>query len=760
MRKNGENSGQRPNKVILSRTLFVGAMCGIVAFLILGIQLFKIMIVQHDYYEGLAVESQTQETTVSATRGTIYDAKGDTLAMSASAENVFISPYEIDKYGEDIELIATFLSELLSVDKNKIIEMAADTQYWYKTVATAQPSEITDQIRQFKEENNIVGVHLESTSKRYYPNETLACHILGFTGSEGQGLEGIEYLYDKYLEGNDGSIIRLKTADGSNMLFTDYEYYFDAQNGCDITTTIDSSIQYIVEKYLDQAIEDYDIQNGGCCIVMNVNTGEIYAMASRGDFDPNDYLTISAEAQSEIDSITDEDAKSEALEDAQREQWRNTAVSNTYEPGSVFKIITMAMALEEGVVDLDSTFYCGGSMDVLGRSEPLNCWRTTGHGLQTLTEAAQHSCNCAFVQIGLEVGAETFYKYCEAFGLFDKTNIDLTGEGSSIWWDEETFCDETNLSQLAAASFGQTFNVTPIQMITAVAAACNGGYLLEPYVVKEISDSNGDVVYAKERTVVRKVISEETSKIVCDILEQVVGGEGGTGSNAYVAGYRVGGKTGTTTKTTVQVETGEKEYMVSFCAVAPTDDPEVAILLVLDNPSKSSGIYISGGQMAAPVVGNILSEVLPYLGVEPVYTDEELQYANVPVSYVIGKSVDDAKKELEEAGLTVRVVGEGTEVTDQMPAANAKVTSGTEVVIYAEGSKPEGKVTVPSLYGMTLSEAKNALEGTGLYLEISGALPTSSSIVVFTQSYSSGTEVDYGTVITVTLTDQSKVGMY
>ncbi len=361
--------------------------------------------------------------------------------------------------------------------------------------------------------------------------------------------------------------------------------------------------------------------------------------------------------------------------------------------------------------------------------------------------------------MGLRIGAETFYKYCKAFGLFEKTNIDLTGEGSSIWWEEDVFCDENNLSQLAAASFGQTFNVTPIQMITAVAAACNGGNLLEPYVVSEIRNDSGDVLYSHDKTVVRKVISEETSKKVCEILEQVVGGEGGTGSNAYVAGYRVGGKTGTTTKTTVEAEENRKEYMVSFCAVAPTDDPEVICLLVLDNPVYN-GTYISGGQMAAPVVGKILSEVLPYLGVEPIYSEEEMDYINVPMPYVTGKSVADAKAEIEKQGLTVKVVGSGDTVTDQLPVANSNITSGTEVVIYAGEAKPEGNATVPSLHGLTLSEARSRLANAGLYLEISGALPTSSSIVVSSQSYPSGSEVKYGSVISVALIDESKIGMY
>lgn len=760
MRQNGNYSGQRPNRMLVSRTLFVAAVCGIFTFVLLGVQLFKVMIIQHNEYEELAVSNQTKETSVSATRGTIYDTNGNVLAISASAENIFLSPYEINKYNENVDLIADFLSELLEIDRQSIIEKTKDTKYWYKTVAMAQPSEITDKVREFKKENNIVGVHLETTSKRYYPNEDLACHVIGFTGTDGNGLEGVEYLYDKYLQGTNGSIIRLRDGNGSNMMFSKYEYYYDAQDGAEITTTIDSTIQYIVEKYLDQAIADYKIQNGGCAILMNINTGELYAIASRGSFDLNNYLDISQEKQAEIAKIQDEKERAQALADAQREQWRNTAISNTYEPGSVFKIITMAMALEEGVVNENTSLPCSGSIQVKGDTEARHCWRRTGHGPQNLVEAAQHSCNVAFINIGLRVGADLFYKYIEAFGLRDKTGVDLTGESDSIWWSDEVFCDENNLSQLAAASFGQTFNVTPIQVITAVAAACNGGYLLEPYVVKSITNSEGEVLYEKNRTVVRKVISEETSEKVCSILEQVVGGKGGTGSNAYVSGYRVGGKTGTTTKTTVQAQEGRNEYMVSFCAVAPTDDPEVVCLLVLDNPSRDSGIYISGGQMAAPAVGQILSEVLPYLGVEPVYSEEELQFVNVAVDYVKSMTVADAKAALEKSGLSVKVVGDGDTVIEQIPAANARVTKGTEVILYTSGERPTNNVKVPSLYGMTVSEAKAALSSRGLYLEIGGVLPTSSSIVVQSQSTPAGTEVKYGSVVSVTLVDKSKVGQY
>jgi stage V sporulation protein D (sporulation-specific penicillin-binding protein) len=425
----------------------------------------------------------------------------------------------------------------------------------------------------------------------------------------------------------------------------------------------------------------------------------------------------------------------------------------------------MAMALEEGVITENSTFYCGGSMTgIPGRTTALNCWKHAGHGTQTLKQAAQHSCNVAFVNIGLSVGADLFYDYVEAFGLWDKTGIDLSGESStrSLWWSDSVFKDPTNKSQLAAASFGQTFNVTPIQMITAVSAAVNGGYLMEPYIVSQITDADGEIVYSKEPTVVRQVISEETSKTVASILEAVVGESEGTGKNAYVAGYRVGGKTGTTTKTAYEAETGVKEYMVSFCGIAPADDPEIAVLVVLDNPAPTSesGIYISGGVMAAPAVGRIMSEVLPYLGVEPIYTNDEEALLDVTMPKVVGSTVEEATTALENRGFTVRVVGDGETVTDQLPSANMSIASSSSVIIYAGGEKKTDEVTVPNLNGMTFDQAKRALANVGLFMDTSGALPTSSSIIVSRQSVASGEQVEYGSIISVTLVDKSSLGYY
>jgi stage V sporulation protein D (sporulation-specific penicillin-binding protein) len=736
------------------------ALCGILAFLLLIGQLYKIQIVKHDYYEKLAVDQQTQETTVNATRGTIFDRNGNILAKNATAYTVFISPYEQQKYSEDANLISSTLSEILDVSKASILEKFEDTASWYKTIRTKIEPELADQVREFIGQYELKSVHIENDTKRYYPYGSLACHVIGFTGTEGKGLEGIEAKFNKYLEGTDGSISRLTTADGTEMLYTNYEDFIDSMNGDDLNLTIDVSVQYIVEKYLEQAIADYDVLDGGCAIVMNVKTGEILAMASCDNYDLNDYLAVSDKAQEKIDSYDTSEERSNALRDAQLKQWRNKAISDTYEPGSVFKIITMAMALEDGKTSPDSSYYCSGHMSVLGRTSPLNCWKTSGHGSQSLSQAAQHSCNVAFVNIGMAVGAERFYDYVDAFGLFGSTGIDLSGEESSVWWPESVFEDENNLSQLAAASFGQTFNVTPIQMITAVAAAVNGGNLMEPYVVRSITDRDGQAVYTKEPTVIRQVISAETSKTVASILGEVVGGKEGTGKNAYVAGYSIGGKTGTTTKTVKQAVEDVKEYMVSFCGIAPTDDPEIAVLVVLDNPSEDTGIYISGGVMAAPVVGNIFSEILPYLDFIPEYTEEEAASIDVTMPVVKGQTVEDAAGTLEALGLKVIIKGEGNTVTDQLPMNNSEVAAGTTVVIYTEGVKETDEVEVPDIGGLTVKEAVSVLKEVGLYLDTSGASPTNQKVTVSSQSVEPGETVEYGTVIEATLADNTDLGRY
>lgn len=738
------------------------AVCGVVAFFVLAFKLYQIQIQQHDYYEGKAVEQQTRDSTVAAARGTIYDVNGRVLAMSASVETVYIAPNETMIYKEDKELIAENLSEILSVDKESILKKMEDTKSGYKTIKRKIEEDMADKVRQFIKDYKIKSVHLEPDTKRYYPNSSLACHLLGFVGTDNYGLEGLEAYYNSYLEGTDGRIVRLKNAKGTDLLLTDYEDFYDAQNGDDVTLTIDSTIQFYVEKYLAQAIKDYDAQNGGTCIVMNPKTGALLAMASMANYDPNNFNAVSPEVQAELDKITDEEEYKQKLTEALLLQRRNKALVDTYEPGSVFKTITCAMALEENVVSLDSSFFCGGSMEVLGRPHPLKCWKSAGHGSQTLMQAMQHSCNVALVNIGLDVGAETFYKYVDAFGLKNKTGVDLPGEAGSLWWPAKYFIDSKNLSSLAAASFGQTFKITPLQMVTAVSAVVNGGYLMKPYVVKQITDADGKTVLANEPTMVRQVISARTSKTMCDILEQVVGGKEGTGKNAAVPGYKIGGKTGTSEKVAEDAasETGEKHYIVSFMGVAPMDDPQVVILLLLDSPTSKSGTFISGGNMAAPVVGHILSEVLPYMGIQPVYNDEEKNDLDVAVPKLQGKNIGQATEILEKMGLTVKVVGNGDSVTDQLPAPNAFVAPKSQVIIYAGAEKPTDLVTVPELYGKSFLDAKRTLESIGLFIKSGGTLVSSSQAIVSTQSIAKSEQVAVGTVIEVTLVDKSIWGHY
>ncbi len=760
-KKNSDgNTRQGPGKMILGRTLFLMVVCGIVAFIVLAVQLYKVMIVKHNEYESMAVEQQVRETTISAARGTIYDSNMKILAMSATVETVFISPAEMVMYEEDGSMIASELSRILNVDYDRIMEMWADTDSWYSTVARKVEKETADQVRAFIEKHELKSVHLVEDTKRYYPYSTLASQVIGFVGSyDNNGLEGIEAKYNKYLEGVNGQIVRATTASGTEMLLGDFEEYYDAQRGNDVVLTIDSTIQYYLEKHLEQAVIDNSIQNGAMGIVMDVNTGAIRGLANIKNYDLNNAWDVGEETQTQIDSLPEAD-RDTALYEAQLKQWRNRVLSDTYEPGSTFKILTLAMALEEGVASEDDSFYCGGSIQVTGDTAPRHCWKTAGHGDQTLTQAAQHSCNVAFINLGMRLGAATFYDYVEAFGFFDTTGIDLSGEESGVWWSEEVFEDPQNFSQLAAASFGQTFTITPLQLITAVSAVANGGNLMEPYVVQRVLDENGDIVMEQEPTVIRQVISEETSKRACKILEAVVNDKEGTGKNAYVAGYRVAGKTGTSEKVTVEVQQGYKEYMVSFIGFAPADDPQVAVLIILDNPSKDSGIYVSGGVMAAPVVGAIMGDVLPYLGVEPEYTEEELREVDVPVPSLRGLSVEDAMEKLEAAGLKARVEGEGAQITDQLPSANVAVDGGTEVILYAGVPMPQNTVTMPDLTDLTAEEAKARLAEYGLFIRTTGSTNSSAKVVVAKQSVAASEAVTVGSVITVTLVDQSNLGYY
>lgn len=770
----GKRSDVSPSRQMLRRTLFLMAVCGIAVFALLLARLYKLQIIDHEYYEQMAIEQQLREAPSSAERGVIYDRNMNALAVSASVDNIYLSPAEIEMYGEDKELIAERLSDILGLDRQDILNKASQTGSWYVTLARKVEREQADAVRAFKNEYGLRGVRLEADTKRYYPNSSLACHLIGFVGTDNYGLEGIEAQYNSALSGSAGKTVRATNAFGTDLLFSNFEEYYPGEDGFDLVTTIDSGIQFYVEKHLRQAVEDYDILNGAGAIAMDVNTGEILAMASLGSYDLNNFLEVDLADREKISQAQTKEEASVLLSQAQARQWRNKALSDTYEPGSTFKIITLAMALEEGLVSADSGFYCGGNVSVVGRTSPIRCWKSGGHGSQNLTEAVQHSCNVAFVNIGQRIGAKCFYDYCEAFGFLEKTGnpdenltsstgIDLAGESGSIWWSENTFYSERNLSQLAAASFGQTFTITPLQLVTAVSACVNGGKLMKPYVVKQMLNPDGTVAYERESTMLRQVISKSTSETVCMMLEQVVGDPNeGTGRNAAVTGYRIGGKTGTSEKVSFEAQTGQKQYIVSFVGFAPADKPEIAILVFLDTPSNKSGIYISGGQMAAPVVGAMMADVLPYMGIKTDFSEEESANMDVTMPMLIEKELYEAVTLLDDSGLRYRTIGHGSKVSAQLPEAGQRIARGTQIILYVNAEPSEDLETVPDLSGMSYEQARDALSYYGIYIQTKNAITDPSVQIVSSQSLAAGTKVKHGSIIEVTLidSDDSMLGKY
>lgn len=764
------NDDQQANVMVLRRCLVLMGLVGIVAFVVLAWQLYRVMIVDHDEYERMAINNQTRSTAVSASRGTIYDRNMNVLAISASVNNVFISPNELAQKKQDVDLIAEGLAQILDTDADNIREMAKDTSMYYKVVKRRIDESLSEAVRDFINTYDLEGVYLEPDTKRYYPSSTLAAQVLGFVGSENVGLEGLEAKYDSNLQGTAGKIVTTRGNSGSEMLYR-FETYYEAADGDSLVTTLDSTVQYFLEKNLEQAVEQYDVQNGAFGLVMDVNTGAVLAMANVGSYDPNHYGEVYdekvkqelAEEKAKLDGLSGEAYDTayqdylQSVNNALFAQWRNSCVSDAYEPGSTFKIITMAAALEEGVISLEDTFYCDGSIKVFGRTTPISCWKAVGHGTQTTAEALGNSCNPALATIGIALGGEKFYDYIQAFGLTSRTGIDLPGESAGVMLDESylTEYEVYGYSSLAVAAFGQTFEITPIQLVRAISAVVNGGNLLEPYVVDEILDANGQTVVKHETKVVNQVISRETSEIMCDLILNVV--ENGTAKNAKIAGYSIGGKTGTSEKVSEIDEFGNmtEDKIVSFVGICPMDDPQYICLVALDTPSTETGLYISGGQMAAPTVRNVFSDILPYLGVEPDYSGEDANAMNITVPYVTDKSLTAAQTELAEANLGYTVVGYGDTVTGQIPTAGATIPGGSAVVLYCDTEVPDDYVTVPSLMGLSSVEVNNLLTNLGLYLKIIGNTDTGYSIMSTHQSVAAGTQVERGTVIEVEFTDTS-----
>ena len=791
------------NRVVRTRTTLLMIVLGVCTFLALFWKLYDLQINRHDEMWERAVDQQTRSATVPASRGTIYDCNGYMLAVSSTAEEVNISPKEIaafvEKQKQSIEdakakaaekgqtytapelrdqtYIARGLSRILEVDQTRIEERMTKTDSMYENIRKKVEQTQADEVRRFingeiDEEGNEVpkeqrkklqGVWMNPDSKRIYPYSSLGANVIGFVNADNKGGVGLEAKYDSELEGTAGMTVAAKNAAGTELLYQGYEQIFDAENGDNLVLTMDVNVQAALEKGVEAMVKKFDAKNGATGIVMNVNTGAIVGMASYPNYDLNDYGTLyddalkakleatlaALEAQRMTYSTEEEyeAAVSAAESGAMQTQWRNKCIDSTYEPGSTFKPITLASGLEEGVINMNSTFNCTGSVKV--GKWTIHCSKKGGHGLQTLEKAVGNSCNPAFINIGQRLGGETLYEYMKAFGLTEPTGVDMIGEAKGIISKTSLMNDAASL---ASYSFGQTFNVTPLELIRAQAACVNGGYLYTPYIVDQVLDDEGNVIGQHDSTPIRQVISEETSAKVRQCLEYVVAQ--GTGKNGQVAGYRIGGKTGTADKTETRNTT--KEIVVSFMCFAPADDPQYIMLLTMDTPSRNTGVYVSGGNMVAPTASQVMGEILPYLGIEPDYTAEEMAGADTAVPNVVGKSAADAKTVLESAGFSCKTVGSGETVTDQTPAGGAIVPNNANIILYLGAEKSNAPCTVPNVVGKTAAQANQALTDAGLIMKVAGATSaTSGNVFAISQDKEAGTELKAGSVVTVQFGSQS-----
>ena len=752
------------------RILATGLVLGVLAFIPVTIRLYNLMVKEYDYYAQIALRNQTRTTNVTAERGIIYDRNMNVLACNVGVENVYLDPHELKQSKADLEEIGQVLGDLLDLDPTWIVEQGKDTTKRYKQIAARIDTEIAAKIRGYINAQDIRGIHLEPNSQRYYPYGSLAAQVIGFTNASNTGSEGVEAAYNSYLEGDGGKVITTKGNNEMDMPFS-YEKYVASQQGCSVTLTLDATVQACLEKQMENAIARYDVQNGAFGMVMNAKTGEILAMATLGSYDPNRYLEILDQdtmrqleqlrlryLMNPVGSQAYEDGKKafrEALSAAQLKQWRNRCISDGYEPGSTFKVLTMAAALDCGAIDLDTGFYCKGAEQIPGRSQLLHCWRSTGHGSEQTPQALQNSCNIAFAHIALKLGGERFYEYVQNFGILEKTGIDLAGESKGVFFDKALVTDteKWGTASLTSGSFGQTFKITPLQLVRAIAAVVNGGYLLEPYIVSEVTDAEGNTVLRQEPTVLRQVISEETSKTMRGLIESVV--VEGTAKNAKVAGFAIGGKTGTSEKIDVFDENGQRvlDKIVSFVGIAPMDDPEYIVLVALDTPSRSTGLYISGGVMAAPTVGAVMADILPYLGVKHNYTEEDAAGQLLTVPDVEGMTAKEAEIRLKEEGLAGKFQGDGELVTGQIPAPGQPVPGNSQLLIYM-GEIPEQQwVCVPDFYGMTRQQASDAAGKLGLYILVKGNDTVSAAVTVTAQSVEKEKQVPVGTVIELEFAD-------
>lgn len=780
---------KRTNRIVLIAILiFVGCII---------VRLFKLSVLDNKFYQEKANEYHFGTISISANRGAIYDSNGVILAQSATVYKVYMDPdlfrSEMEKKAEAVSAqqkqlakgelpsgtviksaeevqneIIDFLADQLEI-KSETVKNAMNENTQYKILKTQVEKPVADSIIAFMDENDVNSIQIEEDTKRYYPQDELAASVIGFTNADGDGQYGLEYQYDEYLSGTDGKVISAKDANGNEMPYR-YSKTYEAQDGNSLYLTIDRTLQYSLEKNLEEMVSQFEIEDRACGIIMNAKTGAVLAMATAPGFDlnnPSDVADIQIaqsaqdmglldidknevikedKAASLLASLTEEQYN-DAYVDAREQQWKNKAITELCIPGSVFKVITSSAALEENLITLNDTFNCSGSVTVVEGTSPIHCWKTSGHGSQSFVEAITNSCNPAFIEIGRRLGSEKFFDYFKAYGLTERTGIDLPAEATSYYQGVEGM----GPVELASCSFGQTNKVTPLEMITAYAAVINGGNLVTPYVVNKIVDNDGNVVMTKEKTIKRQVISEETSELMCQTLETVALSNG-----AYIKGYHVGGKSGTSEK--LDDYAGDEEdpmrYVASYCCFAPADDPEVIMLIMADEPM--SGEYY-GSQIAVPYSRKVMEEILPYLGYYPEYSEEEVRNMDVTIPFVEDMTINDAKQALDAKGLTYQIVGDGETVCGQMPLSGSVVSQGGTVILYTQKNYTQENVEVPDLTGYSLSDASYLITSAGLTFVASGASTDSSSSVVQSQSVEAGNIVPKGTVIELTfgVNDQS-----
>lgn len=721
-------------------------IAAIFCFILLIARTAWIQIIDGAELSAAAREQQTSDNIITPKRGLIYDRNMKILANNLSVETISISPKNVRLNGErtgskkqTAEQIAKKLADILELEEDSVlkkINKKSNFEYIKKKVEKDEADAVRDYVNEYK----LDGIKFSEDTKRYYPYSSFASQVIGFVGSDNTGLEGIEMVYDEQLRGVPGRIVSANKTAGLELP-DNYESYYEAKEGSSVVLTIDENIQHFAEKHLENARIENQLEEGAACIVMDPKTGDILAMVTKPDYDLNQPFAVNEavvqkypEIEKELSALSG-GKYNQKLTEATQFLRRNKAVVDSYEPGSTFKIAVASMALEENAVGLNDHFYCGGSIKVADRT--ISCANKNGHGAETFVQGVQNSCNPVFIEVGARVGKDRFLKYFRGFGFMDRTGIELPGETSGIFHDPSNFKE----IDLATSSFGQSFNVTPLQMVTMVSAVANGGKLLKPHLVKQLVDSDQNVVEDYKPQLVRQVISEETSKKMCEILETVV--SVGGGKNAYLAGYRVAGKTGTSEKQ----PRGTGKYVASFVGFAPADDPQIVCLVILDQPPAGATYY--GGLIAAPVVKNILEESLQYLGVEPKYTQEEMALIDITVPDITGKSVDDAKKLLAEVGIEISQKGSGGIVVDQVPKAYSKLSKGSKVVAYTEGESAKKSVTIPNVVGCTASEANKGIVNAGLNVRIKGLSKVAGAAVCSSQSPAAGTEVEPGTIVTL-----------